>query len=58
MDGVEQGLELAVRHLKAQELRSMHSRRSPRYSIILRVELRVIAQHCAFAVIVPFITGN
>ena len=53
MDGVEQGLEPAVRHLKAQELRSTYSRRSPRYSIVLRVELRVIVRH-AFAVVVPF----
>ena len=57
MDGVERGLEPAVRHLKPHELRSTYSRRSPRYSIVLHVELRVIAQH-AFAVIVPFITGN
>ena len=42
--------------LKAQELRSTYSRRSPRYSIVLRVELRVIARH-AFAVMVLFITG-
>ena len=34
-----------------------YSRRSQRYSIILRVELRVIARH-VFAVIVPFITEN
>ena len=47
----------AVRHLKAQELRSTHSRRSPRYSIVLRFELCVIARN-AFAVTVPFITGN
>ena len=57
MDGVDRGLEPAVRHLKAQELRSTYSQRSPRYSIVLHVELRVIARH-AFAVIVPFITGN
>ena len=57
MDGVERSLEPAVRHLKAQGLRSSHNRRSPRYSIVLRVELRVIARH-AFAVKVPFITGN
>ena len=42
MDGVERSLEQAVRHLKAQELRSSHNRPSPRYSIVLRVELRVI----------------
>ena len=52
MDGVEQGLEPAVRHLKAQELRFTYGRRSLRYSIVLRFELRVIARH-AFAVIVP-----
>ena len=58
MDGVERGLEPAVRHLKAQELRSTYGRRSLQYSIVLRaVELRVIARH-AFAIIVPFITGN
>ena len=57
MNGVERGLEPAIYHLKAQELRSTYSRRSPRYLIVLHVELRVIARH-AFAVIVPFITGN
>ena len=51
MDGVERGLELAVCHLKAQERRFTYSRRSPRYSIVLGVELRVITRH-AFAVIV------
>ena len=45
MDGVERGLEPAVRHLKAKELRSTYSRRSPRYSIVLRFELRVIARN-------------
>ena len=44
MDEVERGLEPAVRHLKAQELRSTYSLRSPRYSIVLRVKLRVIAR--------------
>ena len=47
---VERGLEQAVRHLKAQALRSTYRRRSPRYSNVLRVELRVIARH-AFTVI-------
>ena len=50
MDGVERGLEPAVRHLKAQELRSDGHRDIQSFY----VELRVIA----FAVIVPFITGN
>ena len=45
MDRVERGLEPAVRHLKAQELRSTHTQQSLRYSIVLRVELRVIARH-------------
>ena len=54
---VERGLEQAVRHLKAQKLRSSYNRRSPQYSIVLRVELRVIARH-VFAVKVPFITRN
>ena len=33
---LERGLELAVRHLKAQELRSTYRRRLPRCSIVLR----------------------
>ena len=65
MDGVEQDLEPAVRHLKAQE---PYTRRSPRYSIVLRVELRVIRVnrvnltlldlstlfHCYFGFFLPF----
>ena len=57
MDKVNRGLESAVCHLKAQELRSTYSRWSSRYSIVLRVELYVIVRH-AFAVIVPFITRS
>ena len=53
MDGVERGLEPAVRHLKAQELRSTYAQAA----VTAIFELRVIARH-AFAVIVPFITGN
>ena len=55
--GAMQGLELAVRNLKAQELRFTYSQQSPWYYTVLRVELRVVTRH-AFAVIVSFITGN
>ena len=44
MDGVERGLEQAVRHLKAQELRSTCRRRSPRYSEFHVTPLRMRTQ--------------
>ena len=49
MDG---GLEPAVRHLKAHELRSKYSRRSPQYSIVL--PLNRATRLCGRPVIVPY----
>ena len=51
-DKEKQGLEPAVRPLKAQEQRFTYSPRPPRYYIVLHVVLHVIQQH-VFVVIMP-----